>query len=544
MQDGDGTYSSGDESTFNVSLGTNPDAAAIAALTSQYLQFSIGATALQGASFNAAAAGNSLLRGQSLWIPTGQYDFGNTPNLQVTGTAFVAVKNVPFTGIVADIAPNADNPSGNYSAAILWGDGSESTGTLTPDGSGGYYVIGSHTYGDLVETSYPVAVQVTDLNTGLVGVGGTFGLILPPDDNSVFQAPSDISVSYTPTASQSGGVNGSTYSVQTTGNLNYTLTYQLNNIGSVESVSRTGSASFSVAENGDIGFDLGQYSLNDNDDATVTMSTAANDLVVNSLTSETDNDNVAYQKTGNGITGLFAASWNTTIASSSQANGTDGTGSFAKASTGTKTESGQQNGTYSTGDYLLTETDSSTAAVQTTGNHFDDFYVDNESDSSTLSRSETGNIFAETFAITDNGTDSSTIAETATNPAGGYTQTTNNSDSYTSTISGDDLSGDYNLAKTITASSSYQTSGNALVETYTQSYSGATNSQVTISGNLGTGNYTSATNSSTSSNEQDGTVDQTDTDTDAMTDSDSSTVAETGNIFSRRLLERIRTRTP
>jgi hypothetical protein len=66
VSDGDGTYSSGDPGVFDVSLGDNPNAAAIVSLTNQYL--ASGGTA-QGNWLDAAAQGDYLDRGQSLLNP-------------------------------------------------------------------------------------------------------------------------------------------------------------------------------------------------------------------------------------------------------------------------------------------------------------------------------------------------------------------------------------------------------------------------------------------------------------------------------------------
>ena len=66
--DPDGTYSSGDESVFNVDFGSNPDVSQIAALTDQYLKESIGSSA-QGAWLDAAPAGNAPNRGESVLFP-------------------------------------------------------------------------------------------------------------------------------------------------------------------------------------------------------------------------------------------------------------------------------------------------------------------------------------------------------------------------------------------------------------------------------------------------------------------------------------------
>ena len=66
--DADGTYSSGDESVFNVSFGSNPDATQIAALVDHYLKKSTGSTA-QGDWLDAAPAGNAPNRGESVLFP-------------------------------------------------------------------------------------------------------------------------------------------------------------------------------------------------------------------------------------------------------------------------------------------------------------------------------------------------------------------------------------------------------------------------------------------------------------------------------------------
>jgi hypothetical protein len=66
--DPDGTYSSGDESVFNVDFGSNPDAGQIAALTDQFLKASIGVTT-QGSWLDAAPAGNAPNRGESVLFP-------------------------------------------------------------------------------------------------------------------------------------------------------------------------------------------------------------------------------------------------------------------------------------------------------------------------------------------------------------------------------------------------------------------------------------------------------------------------------------------
>jgi hypothetical protein len=64
-----GVYSSGDPDVFNVSLGSNPNAAHIAGLVNTYLGSSVGATD-QGGWLDAAPGGDGPNRGQNLLLPS------------------------------------------------------------------------------------------------------------------------------------------------------------------------------------------------------------------------------------------------------------------------------------------------------------------------------------------------------------------------------------------------------------------------------------------------------------------------------------------
>jgi N-acetylneuraminic acid mutarotase len=84
--------------------------------------------------------------------------------LTVTDTSITATEGKALSGVkVAGFSDADENTSaGVYSATINWGDAASSSGTVTPDGSGGYTVWGSHTY--VEEGTFPVAVQITDLD--------------------------------------------------------------------------------------------------------------------------------------------------------------------------------------------------------------------------------------------------------------------------------------------------------------------------------------------------------------------------------------------
>jgi hypothetical protein len=86
---------------------------------------------------------------------------GDLP-ISATGVAVTASSGTPATNVrvatFTDLDPAAT--AAEYTAAIAWGDGSFSPGTVTADVNGGFDVTGSHTY---KKGNYTVAVTITDL---------------------------------------------------------------------------------------------------------------------------------------------------------------------------------------------------------------------------------------------------------------------------------------------------------------------------------------------------------------------------------------------
>jgi hypothetical protein len=63
------------------------------------------------------------------------------------GTSFKAFPDQSFTAVVATFSDsNLNFTVNNFTAVIDWGDGSSSAGMVYSDGSGGFYVNGTHTY--------------------------------------------------------------------------------------------------------------------------------------------------------------------------------------------------------------------------------------------------------------------------------------------------------------------------------------------------------------------------------------------------------------
>ncbi len=85
--------------------------------------------------------------------------------LSSIGQTFPAVKQSSFVGVVAQF--QSQNPyavSSNFAATIAWGDGLQSAGVIAPNASGGFNVVGSHTYANY--GSFPTQITITS-------VGGT-----------------------------------------------------------------------------------------------------------------------------------------------------------------------------------------------------------------------------------------------------------------------------------------------------------------------------------------------------------------------------------
>jgi hypothetical protein len=113
---------------------------------------------------------------------SGGVQCGTATDEQISATggfSFVGVTGTPVSGTVATFTdPDTAATASEYSASIKWGDGNESTGTISGS-SGSFSVSGEHTYSSA--GSYTITVTITDVdnesNTATVTdsalIGGT-----------------------------------------------------------------------------------------------------------------------------------------------------------------------------------------------------------------------------------------------------------------------------------------------------------------------------------------------------------------------------------
>lgn len=147
---------------------------------------------------NGFDSGNFTVTGTHTYAEAGSYPTSVTINdadgetTTVSGSA--TVTDAPLTGSAINVSAysgvtfsgkvgtfNDANPSGpllDYAANIIWGDGTNSAGTIAADPAGGFDVSGSHKYG--ATGSFSVTVYVSDVDGASVALNGLATVVEPP----------------------------------------------------------------------------------------------------------------------------------------------------------------------------------------------------------------------------------------------------------------------------------------------------------------------------------------------------------------------------
>jgi hypothetical protein len=100
-----------------------------------------------------------------------------TDVLTASGDTVAATEGASFTGDVASFTDtNTSATLSNFSALINWGDGSStSAGIIAANGSGGFNVVGTHTYLDF--GTYATSVTITPTNGSAANPTGTANVV-------------------------------------------------------------------------------------------------------------------------------------------------------------------------------------------------------------------------------------------------------------------------------------------------------------------------------------------------------------------------------
>ena len=112
--------------------------------------------------------------------------------LAATGATFAATTGVPFQGTVASFtSSDPAATAAEFTAAIVWGDGTASSAGTVVAAPGGFIVVGSHTY-TTANSATPVLVTITDTVGGSPATGNSLAdvtsLLTPVSQSPVFVA--------------------------------------------------------------------------------------------------------------------------------------------------------------------------------------------------------------------------------------------------------------------------------------------------------------------------------------------------------------------
>jgi hypothetical protein len=114
---------------------------------------------------------------------------GGGSRLTATGQTFQATAGQTVSPMVASFTDAGKINLAKFTATIRWGDGMSSTGTVQANGSGGYKVMGTHTYAR--SSLYEITVLLADNQHHFTVVVHGTGYAAPPTAIAVFAAYQD-----------------------------------------------------------------------------------------------------------------------------------------------------------------------------------------------------------------------------------------------------------------------------------------------------------------------------------------------------------------
>ena len=322
--------------------------------------------------------------------------------LHAQGDVFLGLEHVATTGLVATFTDEAGHSASNYSATILWGDGTSSSGTVSGS-AGSFNVTGTHAYQR--QGSYAIAVKISDAADGIMTVAGSYGIALSVEDHAAVQTIQDKGVTWDGSLESTASLAGGNYEISGSGTFTYTLTSTLiDGLYSAVDASSIGAMSFTLSQSGTAStssFTLSDYALTETGEAEI-----ARTIVIHAPAGTADRT-----ETGTWTT----ASWSKT--------GDDTAGTYTIAASLSADLTADESGVYGGLTFDRDETWTISVTIDEEGDYVADEYTETRVVSSLLSSSETGNVYADFYTSDVDDDGDYTITETGAYATGVYTVT-------------------------------------------------------------------------------------------------------------------------
>src|SRR5207302_1603386 len=96
-------------------------------------------------------------------------------SLSASGLTVNSLEGNGFAGVVATFTDaNVNAVAADFTAAISWGDGGSSAGTVTANGGGLFTITGNYTYAE--EGNYSLSVLMTDVGGASISAASSAGV--------------------------------------------------------------------------------------------------------------------------------------------------------------------------------------------------------------------------------------------------------------------------------------------------------------------------------------------------------------------------------
>ena len=208
------------------------------------------------------------------------FDWAIHYQISATGSVLVGLEQQSTSGVIATFTTDDTGAAyQDFTATILWGDGTSSAGTVSANG-GAFDINADHDY--TRRGSYAAVVQIENTLHGGVNVAPVYVVVLPVEDHASVQTILDSDVTSSGAVSASATKGSGVYGITGTGSYAYTLTVSfVDGLHSAVEATYIGDIDFTLSQSGEAtstSFTLGSYALTETGTADIERLIETSDL--------------------------------------------------------------------------------------------------------------------------------------------------------------------------------------------------------------------------------------------------------------------------